>query len=692
VREIDFKALIEPVARRLFGDPNSHRSSRKELRFGSNGSLSIDLEKGTFYDHEEKVGGGLLDLIEYRTGYAKTRAIEWLIENHLLQKEVPMQVKPSRKIVATYDYTDELGELLFQVVRFEPKDFRQRRPPRKDDVSGGEWVWNVDGVRKVPYRLPQVMEAIANGHTIFIPEGEKDVDALWRLNLPATCNAMGAGNWPDNISEHFRDADVVFLPDNDDAGRDHVAVVAAALSGIAARMRSLQLPDLGHKEDVSDWIERGGTTEALNAMLDQARPVDDFLKSSTALPRGGDHSTEKWPQSLGDDAYYGIVGDIVHAIEPETEADPVAILLQLVSAFGNLCGRSCYYKVEGDRHPAIIWHILVGATSKARKGTSWGRVLEVIAPIDPVWTGSRIQTGLSSGEGLVHQVRNERQAKDGAVEDRGVQDKRLLIMESEFASPLRNMERQGNTLSPTLRTMWDTGSSNTLTKNAPETASGATVTVVGHITQEELRRTLTKTEMANGLANRFLFALVRRSKALPYGGKDVDLSSFVDHLKEARARAWQSDQRFNWTAEAAAVWESVYLELSEGKPGLLGAITSRAEAQVVRLALAYALLDKASAIDVPHLKAALAVWKYCEESARIIFGDRTGNDLADDVLQKLRTFTNGMTRTEISKSLSKHQSAESIAAALKQLADQGLVRFEERRTGGRPEERWFANN
>jgi hypothetical protein len=408
--------------------------------------------------------------------------------------------------------------------------------------------------------------------------------------------------------------------------------------------------------------------------------------SSRAVPTYPD----LWPQPLGEDAYHGVAGELLRSIEPSTEADSVAILLQLLAAFGNVCGRHCYYQVEGDRHLAVLWPVLVGRTAKGRKGTSWGRVREVMSAVDPRWAGERIVTGLSTGEGILFSIRDAVVNGDGEEIDSGVADKRLLVLEPEFASPLRHIERPGNILSSTIRALWDTGTSATLTKNSPMKATGATVTVIGHITDEELRRYLTRTERANGLANRFLFALVRRSKLLPFGGPQVQFEPFIAQLKEAVARAWP-DHRMGWTDAAAEIWEGIYGDLSAGKAGLAGAVTSRAETQVVRLAIAYALLDGAPEIDAPHLKAALAVWQYCDESARIIFGTMTGNEVADEILRMLLAAPEGMSRKEISMAFSRHLSSQTIATAVRDLAENGLARSETRQTGGRPEERWYAN-
>jgi RecA-family ATPase len=179
---------------------------------------------------------------------------------------------------AVYDYVDEAGEVLFQVCRKPNKDFPQRRP----DGKGG-WIWNTSGVRKVLYRLPETLEAIANGHTVLVVEGEKDVENLRKIGIPATCSPGGANppgqqaKWRTEYSEMLRGADLVIIPDNDDAGRAHAKATAVATTGIAARIRMLDLaahwPECPKGGDVSDWFAAGHTREQLDVLLDQ---VPDF--------------------------------------------------------------------------------------------------------------------------------------------------------------------------------------------------------------------------------------------------------------------------------------------------------------------------------------------------------------------------------------------------------------------------------
>lgn len=278
---VDFGRYMRSVAIELLGEPNSRLSSKEELRFGANGSVAVDLKAGTYYNFEEEKGGGVLDLIAWKTGgNPNGAAVEWLrsagfdVGDEVTSRSSRSNETPAKgKIVATYDYVDEAGEILFQVVRLEPKTFRQRRKARQGDdpnkVKDG-WVWSVKGVRQVPYRLPDLAEAIAMERPIFVVEGEKDVESLAGLGITATCNAMGAGKWPESLSAYFAGADVIHLSDNDDSGREHTALVAAALKNLAASQRILDLPGLPAKGDVTDWIAAGGNADQLWHLVEHA--------------------------------------------------------------------------------------------------------------------------------------------------------------------------------------------------------------------------------------------------------------------------------------------------------------------------------------------------------------------------------------------------------------------------------------
>jgi AAA domain len=244
----ELPALMEAVARRLLGEPNKALSKKGELRYGNKGSLKVDVKRGTFYDHEKEEGGGVLDLV--RRERPSDDPLEWLRSERLVDDST---------VVATFDYRDEANKLLFQVCRTPAKAFYQRRP------NGSGWINKIEGVRRVLYRLP---ELLAEKGMVFIPEGEKHVDALIRLGLRATCNSGGAGKWRPEYADFLRGRDVIVLPDNDEPGRKHAQTIAQSLHGVATRVRVLPLPDLGPKGDVINWLEAGGTREKLLELVE----------------------------------------------------------------------------------------------------------------------------------------------------------------------------------------------------------------------------------------------------------------------------------------------------------------------------------------------------------------------------------------------------------------------------------------
>jgi hypothetical protein len=439
-------------------------------------------------------------------------------------------------------------------------------------------------------------------------------------------------------------------------------------------------------------------------MVDVLSPETEALLATEERVLHGVHqdvhdAASEWPSAMDAAAMHGIAGEFVRAIEPNTEADPAAILLQFLVHFGALVGRGPHYRVEGDEHHANLYAVLVGDTGKGRKGTSASRVRQPFERI-PEWKPA--VSGLSSGEGLKYAVRDAReetkQNKHGElvteVVDEGVIDKRLLVTESEFASVLRVAQRQGSTLSSTVREAWDSGNLRTLTKNDPIVATGAHICIIGHITADELRAELTATDSANGFANRFLFVAVRRSKLLPFGGDDMDeaeLQAMVDRLRE-RMLIGRQRNRIGMSDAARKAWANAYPELSEGHGGLHGAVTARAEAQCIRLALIYCLLDGAEQIDVAHLLAAIAVWDYCDRTAKHVFGASLGDRTADEIHRRLvRAGDAGLTRTEIRDAFGRHQSADRIGAALELLRSKGRATCKTVSTGGRPTELWRAS-
>lgn len=398
----------------------------------------------------------------------------------------------------------------------------------------------------------------------------------------------------------------------------------------------------------------------------------------------------EWPQPPSKEAFHGLAGDYVRRIEPHTESDLAAILLQILVAVGNVVGRTGHFLVEADKHYLNLFAVLAGETSRSRKGTSWGHARSAIERVDPTWR-ERFGSGLSSGEGLIHAVRDPQFDDDGGLIDAGVDDKRLMVVESEFVSPLRVITRDGNILSPIVRAAWDESRLQVLAKNTGEVATNAHISIIGHITIIELRGVLREREMANGFANRHLWAAVRRSNSLPDGGKlkPDDIRDLDVRLKAALLLARVRGEMIR-TPEAAELWREMYDDLTSERDDLVGAITARAEAQVMRLACIYACLDKSSVVQPDHLLAAKALWDFCRRSVEFIFGEALGHTVADRILAELRSHSRGMTRTDIRDLFSRNRRAGEIEAALNLLQERGLVRVTTETTGGRPATIWFA--
>lgn len=502
----------------------------------------------------------------------------------------------------------------------------------------------------------------------------------------------------------------------------------ASAKATAVHARKLGLDDADTAAVVSDFLVRSGkTAQEADAIVrwafenvapdpkEQAHPTNVYQIQPPAGPTRYEliePEPERWPDPLDDAAYHGILGELARTIAPHTEADPVAVLLHNIVMFGNAVGHVPHFRIGATRHHTVESVVLVGISSKGRKGTAEAEARRPYQIIEDPWIG-RLTSGLSTGEGLLSAVRDalekqepvrEGKGRHGkivgyetVVADEGVADKRQLVIESEWGRVLRVMERDGSTLSSVIRQLWDCPHvAEIKTRVSPIRATDPHVSIVGHVTRDELLRYLDRTDQANGFANRFLYALVRRSRELPNGGNLTDeaLRPLAVKLRRALADAREVGEMTR-TPEAQAIWEAVYSPLSRARDGIVGGVTNRAEAHVVRLSMIYALADGSARIDVPHLEAALAVWTYAEDSAEAIFGATLGNPDADEILRNLRHATAGLTRTELSACFGRNLPESRLTLALDLLNRRGLARGRREIVpgrAGRPTERWFATS
>ncbi len=387
-----------------------------------------------------------------------------------------------------------------------------------------------------------------------------------------------------------------------------------------------------------------------------------------------------WPV-LPEAAQHGVAGSLAVSGAEGTEADPAGVLVTSLTWASALIGSKPVQYVGDAEHYARLFCVLVGASSKARKGTTEGpvrRVMKRAEILDPIsGDGMRVRPGgLSSAEGLINAVRDD---------DEGAGDKRLLCIESEFGRVLRNMQRQGNTLGDLIKQAWDGGDLHTLTKDNPLTASNPHICIVGHITQDELSALLTHGNIYGGLGNRFLWCCIRRNGKKPHPKRMPD--DTVAELAGRFRRAFEHARGINvvgWADQCVMrQWAAAYHDLSEGGHGVFGAMTGRAEAQVLRLAMVYALLDEKPQIESIHLEAALALWDYCEKSARYLFGQ--DDPIAEAAAKVMKHFDSipdaQMSRTELGTLLGRDTKLKD--KVISRLLGSGLIDSIEEKTKGR---------
>lgn len=583
----------------------------------------------------------------------------------------------------------------WQLKAVVPRTGKDGKPIKYDTAVSGQQCLDVP---------PRCRPLLGNpGIPLWITEGAKKVDSALSHGIPCIIGVQGVYGWRgrnqaggltaladwEDIALNGRE--VVLAFDSDVMAKASVRSGLERLSSLLQKrkavVRYLLLPpviDKGalqgetpSKVGLDDFFASGAT------LADLERLIVDRLP---ALPHPSAPFDTK--PAMNPTASYGLAGDVMRAVEPTTEADPAAVLLSFLTMFGNAVGRQPHILIGDTRHGPNLFTVLVGETSRARKGSSQHGPMRLMSYADPEWAENRVQGGLSTGEGLIAAVRDavvREDADEGTkIVDAGVSDKRLLCIEEEFSQVLKTAQRQGNTITEIMRRAWDANRPiQTLTKHSPSKATDAHISILGHITKAELHRNITETELANGLANRILWIRVDRSKLLP--NPQPLASDVVTALGARIANALEFAQTVDTVtldAEAEELWAVAYEELERDRPGLAGAITGRASPIVKRLSLVYALLDRSRVIRPEHLEAALAVWDYAEASITSIFGDLTGDAFADRIYQILLR-EGPMSRNDIRDQFSRNPSAARLEQALEILLQTGkIISWTERPEGG----------
>ena len=391
----------------------------------------------------------------------------------------------------------------------------------------------------------------------------------------------------------------------------------------------------------------------------------------------------QWPK-LDPAALPGIVGEFVTKATRQSEADPAAVLFTFLIAAAVEFGSYPHLFVGDSRHYARMNAVIVGESSKARKGTSAGPVKRVFAALE-----GRAQHSpgpLSSGEGLIFAVRDEvkewkagKQSGDTGywvITDPGIDDKRLFVLDEEFANALNATKREGNTLSGIIRGLYDDGNAAPLTKTTRTKTTGAHVGILTHITLSELSSLLSQTEQLNGFGNRFLWVCARRQGVIAFPAPLTDgfITRMRDLIADCRAES-MSVGRMEWGPGARDLYETEYPDLSSAHGGVAGCMVGRGEAMTVRLAMIYALLAKHKALMVEDLQAALAAWQYCRDSALFLFGDTPADRRVTKIMAALEG--GALTKTEIRATVfSNHIPGHELDDLITQMESDHLITVE----------------
>lgn len=344
-------------------------------------------------------------------------------------------------------------------------------------------------------------------------------------------------------------------------------------------------------------------------------------------------------------AYQGLAGLFIAELLGKTDAPPEAMLMTLLTAIGNVLGRKAHLYVNHATHYPNLFLCIVGPTGLGRKTTSWYATRNLLENIDYEWLTECVKNGLSTGEGVIHTVRDPQVTPAGKTIDPGAADKRKLFIETEFTRVLKQQLRQGNTLSDVLKEAWDGNRLSIVTKNNPIHATDAHISVIGHITPEQLRENLSDQDIAGGFGNRFLWCWAETTVTMPLPQK-TNLAKLAFDIT-TNIRKIPHNTEITLTPQAEDLWNHMFLtSLNKPTPGISGLLLTRTAPQTLRIAMIYAILDGRQYIIPQDLHAALAIVEYSRQTVAYIWQDSTGDPKTDYILRTLKNRPN-LTKAQI---------------------------------------------
>jgi hypothetical protein len=518
------------------------------------------------------------------------------------------------RVVNRYDYCDEKGALLFQVERLEPKDFWYRQP------NGQGWTYNLDGVRRVLYRLPELLTA-PKDEWLFVVEGEKDADNLRKLGLVVTCNSGGAGKWRPEFNLHFKGRRVAIVPDNDGKGRDHARQVAGELLDVAFCLKLIELPGLPAKGDVSDWLAAGGTREQLLAFVENAKPVirDDLeervvptLESISDDEEEPEHELDSEPLTLPEAAWRGPFADYREAMAGILEAPDSAHFAALWAIAAAHLRRRVWTYYAGTLYPNV-YLIIFGPTGDSK--TSAQRVGLDLLPED----GSvKILRGIGSAEALGDWMTQP---------EEGEKVSHLITLE-ELGTLLALGARDGSTLITYLTQTFDTPPVFEIPyRKNPVKVMEPTPTLLAGTTHDWFWKSMKESDFHGGFGNRLFFLTGPPKPPVPFPKPPEEAK-----LAPVRAALDRLDKigplEIHLAPDAESPWEEFYRAWKETAANfepLLAAATKQIHAYALKLALVYMAFENTTVITRDQIAASIHVAQFGVRCALALLGQRASS-------------------------------------------------------------------
>jgi phage/plasmid primase-like uncharacterized protein len=565
----------------------------------------------------------------------------------------------------------------------------------KDGAIKGHYcpVGKVNG----PIDIIYISEGYATAATVYEATGRLTACAFCSNNLLPVAQA---------IRSKFPEATIIIAADNDqwhntldetqNAGITKANEAAAAINAYVVHPSFDKFNTSNNPTDFNDLMLLAGLEEVKVQLI----PAD------TSHPVINDTPIKTTPK-IDEQAFFGIINRFIEISRINSEASSVAVAANFIGNFCAMIGRFSSQWIGDAQIHCRPFFLLIGNSGKSRKGTSEYLVRRVFDVVEELLAKQNIGHqklklhggGLSSGEGIVYAIRDPADNPDDS-NDLGIQDKRLLVIESEFANVLAQCKRSNSILSSSIRNLFDGKTLAPLTKTNRISATNPHVVIIGHITKFELNSISSFLEASNGFLNRFLICAIERDHLVPLpkptsntyiqelAQEIIDIINFI----ETTVNQHGGEIEIIFSEEAEACWVSIYPTMTEDRPGYIGALMARTEVYARMLSMIFCLLDKKTTIEVKHLKAALSWMAYIEESIEYIFGDAEAQKKQDEnknistrILSHLKA-KKEMTKTEINNALGGHIDSKIINEALRHLLDMNYVVNRTEPTGGKSRE------